>query len=87
MLFPFPGDPVAPVFTMDGVRFSLDLVWIADDRVVGFTLDLPPAPADAGTRYPPPRPITAVLELPGGTVRRLGIQAGDVVVISPLQRR
>lgn len=87
MLFPFPGDPVAPVFTMDGVRFPLDLLWIVDDRVVGFTLDVPPAAADAGTRYPPPRPVTAVLELPGGTVRRLGLQAGDLVIVSPRRSR
>lgn len=81
MFFPFAGGQVSPPFTMDGVLLPLDLVWVADGRVVGLTIDLPPARSGAGTRYPAPRPVNAVLEVLGGTVRSRGIEVGDPVQV------
>lgn len=83
MLFTFPrADRYA--FTMRGMRFPLDFVWVRAGTVVGVTENVP-APGTNGTPQlvDPPAPVDSVLEVPAGTVGRVGIASGQALTVSP----
>lgn len=82
MLFLF-ASPGSYGFWMKGMRFPIDIAWIQDDRVVGVEERVP---ASAGWRimprfYYPPEPVSAVLELSAGDVKKRGITVGTDVVL------
>jgi uncharacterized membrane protein (UPF0127 family) len=72
-----------PRFSMRGMRFPLDFVWVGEDkRVVSVTPDAQPeagVPVGQLRVYSPGVPVRYVLELNAGTAARLGIQPGDVL--------
>lgn len=78
MLFPFPSGS-APGFWMKDMLFPIDIIWIADGRVVGFVKRAAPDDSPQRMTYYPPQPITEVLEVAAGTAARLGILVGDLV--------
>lgn len=80
MLFVFE-QPGRYGFWMKDVKFSLDIIWINDGRVVDFVELAPPVSGVPATTYYPPIEIDRVLELPGGTVRRYNIDKGSPVEI------
>ncbi len=80
MLFVFPA-PDMLGFWMKDMLFSIDMVWLdAKERVVSYQSDATPQ------SYPkiffPAGLSQYVIELPAGTVARLGLKTGDQVVIS-----
>ena len=79
MLFLLPDD--SPAFWMKGMRFPIDIVWIADGRVVDVTADVPaPRGSDAALpTYSPDRPANRALEVNAGWAARHGVTRGDVV--------
>lgn len=81
MLFPFPTGSM-PGFWMKDMLFPIDIIWIADGRVVGFVERVMPDDRADRMTYYPPQPIDAVLEVAAGTVTRLGIQIGDLLATS-----
>lgn len=70
-------------FWMRGMKFSIDIVWIRGNKVVGVEKNAPPP--DPGTSvlslklYYPPEPVDRVLELNAGDFERYGLQVGDEV--------
>ena len=68
-----------PVITMKGMKFPLDLVWMADGRVVYLTENALVPVLNQESLYIPEAHATAVLEINGGEVQRLGIKIGDFV--------
>jgi uncharacterized membrane protein (UPF0127 family) len=59
------------------MRFPIDAVFLdADLRVLGVSPELPP------WRFAGRRRTRAVLELPGGEARRLGLEAGAVLELT-----
>ena len=82
MLFLF-SSPNIQNFWMKDMNFALDMVWISDDKVVGFAQDVPPPmPGEQLWElkiYTSPPGVDKVLEIPAGTVAKDGIQVGDVV--------
>ncbi len=78
MLFPFPSGSM-PGFWMKDMLFPIDMIWIADGRVVGFVERAAPDDRPTRTVYYPPQPISDVLEVAAGTVARLGVQVGDTL--------
>lgn len=72
MLFVMPELAVQS-FCMRGMRFPLDILWLAPGRVVGLAKNISP-------RYPgsitSPAPVQFVLEVPAGFCDRYGIQPG-----------
>ena len=80
MLFDL-GDTRIPAFWMKDMRFTLDMLFIGEDkRIVSITADVQPEPgvADAALRrYSPPSAVRYVLELNGRAALRLGLDAGD----------
>ena len=81
MLFEFPFASKQG-FWMKDMKFPLDIVWIRDNRVVGFVTAPSPDPGTSVFKLPvyyAPSPVNRVLELPARTVERQGIKEGDEV--------
>jgi len=79
----FPFDSVQYwVFWMKDMEFPIDAVWVRDGRVVDVTRGaMPPREGRPPQTFSPALPADAVLEIAAGEVDRLGLAAGDDVVI------
>jgi uncharacterized protein len=78
----FPFSPAQPVtFWMKHCRMPLDLLFIEHSRIIGIVHAA--QPCSPGTQqeacplYPSPGPVSGVIELSGGTAKRLGLKTGD----------
>lgn len=80
MLFIFPN-AASRYFWMAGMKFPLDIIWIRDNEIIGFSENLPPASRTDYPFYSSPVPVDKVLEINAGLVEKLRIKAGDSVVI------
>ena len=77
MIFPFPAPQIA-TFWMKNTLIPLDLVFIrADGSIANIAVNAKPMDESL---IAADGPVTAVLELPGGRTRQLGIAAGDRVI-------
>lgn len=84
MLFLFSGAGYQ-VFWMKGMLIPIDIIWVKDNRVVGFEKNVQPEPGVKSSRlkrYAPPEAVDKVLEVRAGTVERLGVQVGDEAMVS-----
>ena len=79
MLFLLSDD--SPSFWMKGMRFSLDIVWIRDGRVVDVAAGVPPPRGSNAPlpTYSPDRPADRALEVNAGWAADHGIRRGDAV--------
>ena len=68
-------------FWMKGMLFSIDIIWIKDNQVIGFAEDLDPDSSPSPKLYYPPALVDRVLEVRSGAVRERQIQIGQVVEI------
>jgi uncharacterized membrane protein (UPF0127 family) len=67
-----------PQFWMKDMNYPIDIIWIKDNRVVGFVENAPvPIPDQELPRYHPDEPINYVLEVPAGFVARYGTRIGS----------
>ncbi len=83
MLFVFSeNDFRKPGFWMKNMLISIDIIWIADGKIVGIAPNLP-LPLDDGNLplYYPPTEINYVLEVPAGWCERNDITTGGIVSI------
>ena len=84
MLFPY-DQPLIPAFWMKGMLFSIDIIWILDNKVVDVSPRLPyPDPLTPSSflpTYSPRAPVTDVLEVPAGWAERNGVTVGSEVLI------
>ncbi len=82
MLFRFK-DKADRSFWMKGMRIPIDIVWIADDTIVGIERTVQPpkgaVPDSELERYASPLPVNYVLELAAGYTDRYPVQIGDTV--------
>ncbi len=65
-------------FWMKGMFFSIDIIWIRGEEIIGFAENLPPDNSSSPQIYYPPAPVDRVLEVKAGMVQALGIKAGDM---------
>ncbi|MEK7183354.1 MAG: DUF192 domain-containing protein [Patescibacteria group bacterium] len=77
MLFVFPDSEVQD-FWMKGMKLDLDVVWIAEGKVVGVDRGVPaPKPGEEPERMTSkPIPVDMVLELPAGYANQFDINPG-----------
>lgn len=66
-------------FWMKGMRFSIDIVWIRDGRIVDVHAEVPFVPGENGPTLRPREAADAVLEVPAGYARLAGWRIGDRV--------
>lgn len=90
MLFLFPQWQ-QPTFWMYKMRFPLDFVWIADNRIMQLDYNIPPpvslsSPTTTIAVVKPAQPVQAVIELPAGFLKEAGWQVGDEVRIRPSRK-
>lgn len=81
MLFLFSGKSRVS-FTMKGMLFPLDIIWIAEGKIVDISKQLPPDTGMFATAYRPAVPVDMVLELSAGVADADGLKIGDSVVLS-----
>jgi len=79
MLFAMPF-PAVQHFCMRDMLIPIDIIWIAQGRIIGFHPNL--SPDDPGT-FTSPGPVDLVLEVPAGFVAASGLQSGHQVTIIP----
>jgi uncharacterized membrane protein (UPF0127 family) len=75
MLFVMPTWEIQE-FCMRGMLIPIDIIWISQDRIIGFHQNR--SPRDAGNFFSP-APADLVLEVPAGLVKSAGLQVGDRV--------
>ena len=66
-------------FWMKGMRFSIDIIWLRNDRIVGFEANVPFEEGGNGPTLRPRELVDAVLEVPAGYSAASGWQIGDPV--------
>lgn len=76
MVFVFPTNGKWSMWMKD-MKYSIDIMWLnSDKQVVHIVKNASPA-SYPGTEYEPDVPSRYVIELPSGTVDKLGIKKGD----------
>lgn len=80
MLFIF-SSPAKRGFWMPDMHFSLDMIWINGDKVVGITENVPPSGFGEPDIYYPPENVDKVLEIPAGSAKKYALKIGDVLVL------
>lgn len=85
MLFVFENK-TRPSFWMKGMNFAIDIIWIANGKIVGIEKSAPaPAPNTHDSKLPiykPPTGIDYVLEVNAGFSDRNNLEKGSGVEIS-----
>jgi len=64
---------------MKDMNFPIDIIWISGNKIVGFAENAPIPDENGTASFKSPEPIDRVLELPAGSVQRIGIKAGDEI--------
>lgn len=80
MIFLFPALENQS-FVMRDMRFSLDIIFLANDRVVKVYENLPPANSSQLIEYHSLEPVNVVIEVNAGMAAKLNIQEGDIINI------
>lgn len=80
MYFPYEH-PAIYKFWMKGMRFSIDIVWIRNGRIIDVHTEVPFVEGENGPTLRPKEAVDAVLEVPAGYVRTQGWRIGDRVVL------
>ncbi|MBI4085497.1 MAG: DUF192 domain-containing protein [Candidatus Liptonbacteria bacterium] len=81
LLFVFPS-PGNYGFWMKDMNFPIDIVWINNSKVIGFSENLQPEPNKsvfALSVYYPPGSVDQVLEINAGAVAKYDLKIGDAV--------
>lgn len=88
MLFIFP-EYRQPNFWMKDMNFPIDIIWIKDNKIIGFDKNIPAplkdSPVSNLETFYPESQVNIVLEVVAGTVDRLNIQKGDIINVYPVK--
>ena len=81
MLFVFPRRGIYR-FWMPDMHFSIDIIWISDNKVIGVSENLLPETDLAHPKfYSPPEAINYALEVNAGFAKRKNIKVGDTATL------
>ncbi|NCN25263.1 hypothetical protein COT94_04195 [Candidatus Falkowbacteria bacterium CG10_big_fil_rev_8_21_14_0_10_37_14] len=69
-------------FVMRRMSFSLDIIWLNNNKIVDIKNNLPPDNDDYPLVYYPIAPANTVLEVPAGTAKNNNWQIGQAVIIN-----
>jgi uncharacterized membrane protein (UPF0127 family) len=73
--------PAFYAFWMKGMRFSIDIIWLRDDRIVDVDANVPFEKGGNGPTLRPSELVDAVLEVPAGYAAASGWQIGDRMIL------
>lgn len=80
LLFIFPFSSVQG-FWMKGMKFPIDIIWISEGKVIGFSENVPVPQGVSLQVYSSPQEADQVLEINAGLVKTKGIKVGDAVIV------
>lgn len=72
-------------FWMKEMKFPIDIIWIKGEQVIGFEENALPQPGAASRDlriYSSAEPADKALEMKAGSIRRLGISPGNVIIFN-----
>jgi len=69
-------------FVMRDMNFPLDIIFIADQKIVKIDGNLLPEKGEALTNYNSDVPVNYVLEVNGGLTDRYGVEVGDEAIVN-----
>ncbi|MDR1942313.1 MAG: DUF192 domain-containing protein [Endomicrobium sp.] len=81
MIF-FFDQPQKLVFWMKDMNFPIDIIWVKDDKVIGFEQNAPAQPDTADyllRKYFSPAESDVVIELNSGDVKKFNIKEGTIL--------
>lgn len=78
MLFVFPQTSRQAMW-MKGMKFPLDIIWIAGDKVVDIAPEIKPAFLEPPSVYLPRLPARLVLEVNAGFSKKYDLKIGDEI--------
>ena len=82
------ADKQKPVFWMKNMNFALDVVWIANNKVVDLTENIPTSlagiPDSKIVRFQPKTAVDIVLELNAGWIEEKNVKIGDEFYCEPI---
>jgi uncharacterized protein len=81
MLFIFPNKQVRN-FWMKNMNFSIDIIWLDDNKVLNISQKLLPEGENPDNTYSSILPVNKVLEINAGLAERYGLKVGDSVKIN-----
>lgn len=70
MLFIF-NEPDFYSFWMKDMKFSIDIIWMHDNEIIGFVENVPPDNSSSPKIYFPPKLVNKVLEIPAGSIAKI----------------
>jgi len=79
------SEPAFQAFWMKGMRFSIDIIWLRDGRIVGFETNVPFEKGGNGPTVRSRELSDAVLEVPAGYSVVRGWRIGDRVHIERIK--
>lgn len=85
MYFEYPA-PGFYAFWMKDMRFSIDIVWLREGRIVDVDVRVPYQEGSNGPTVRPSELVDAVLEVPAGYAVSNGWQIGDRALFERVQR-
>ena len=85
MLFVF-SSLESRTFVMRRMNFSLDIIWIKDNKILKIDKNLPPEGENDLKRYNSNYKVNYALEVNGGFTDKNGIKSGDKIKISDLSK-
>lgn len=68
-------------FWMKGMRFSIDIVWLREGRIIDISANVPYQEGGNGPTVRPRRPADGVLEVPAGYAIAKGWRIGDTLTL------
>ena len=79
MLFVYATKKFRP-FWMKGMKIPIDIIWLADGKVIGINRRVPPpGPGQDPVRVYPAKPVDMVLETSAGWSRANGLTIGQAI--------
>ncbi|MDR1523451.1 MAG: DUF192 domain-containing protein, partial [Endomicrobium sp.] len=69
---------------MKDMKFSLDIVWVQNNVIVGVTENIKPelgVPVERLKTYPSPTQVDTVIELSAGRTKELNIKEGNILIL------
>ncbi|MFA5024340.1 MAG: DUF192 domain-containing protein [Patescibacteria group bacterium] len=81
MLFDYTDKQIRE-FVMRNMNFPLDIIFIADGKIINIAANLTPEGAQPKEIYRSAQPVNQVLEVNGGYCEKNGIKVGDQVLIN-----
>ncbi|MFA6410890.1 MAG: DUF192 domain-containing protein [Candidatus Buchananbacteria bacterium] len=78
MLFTYPDYKIRS-FWMKDMNFPIDIIWLADDQIVGMEKNVPTQDNKNLTRYYSPKPVNYVLEINANEALENNFKVGDKI--------